>query len=216
VAKFQPAEVFNPVGEGEGLSEEARDFRDDGEDAEGLRIVNLSELAMILDISSTALTDQIRRDQTFPVLERGSNGVAYRFDLDAVKAYRDAKQAAIDEATARRNADLAKWRLDFYGETADPEESFTLSPAERRAEADAIRLEDYNRRQRGELVERSALISALASAVMALRQGLLPLATDFAKRHGLTREQRIELEGQIGARIDQLSDTLSDAGFYND
>jgi phage terminase Nu1 subunit (DNA packaging protein) len=178
------------------------------------RIVNLQELATLLKISTTALSDKIRLNDDFPIEARGSNGVAYRFDFDKVKPWWDADLRKAKRAGKARRSQLQLWGQEVYGESE--ESPALLSPADRKLLAAAIRTEDHNRRVRGDLVERAVFDTKLTAALVRLRQELLEVPTICAKRLGLDRDQRIVLEDLITGRLDEMAAALGNIEAHND
>ncbi len=81
------------------------------------RTANLQETAYILGITANTLSDKVRTDPHFPVLERGKHGTAYVFDVDQVVArgsstYREGivrpNRTSLKKA-GRRGSQAASW-----------------------------------------------------------------------------------------------------------
>lgn len=183
---------------------------------EGRRIVSQAELAYIRGCSSNALREFIRNHPDFPVLRRGSNGVAYEFDLDKVLAWYAAHDEAKSEKQRKRQAELDLWRRDFYGEEQTDEDAIKLSPAERKLLADAVRVEDYNRKIRQELIERAPVEAILNEASIRLRKSLLQIPIEFARARGLDRDDRLALERMIRNKLNGLAAELGKAELLED
>ena len=176
------------------------------EGGESRRIVNLVELAFVLDISTKALTEQIRQDPEFPVEERGSHGVPYKFDLDKVLPHREEKRREKDAAEHARREELRQWQLDLYGEA--PEADQGITPRERIALADAVTKEDYNRKIRNELLEKWRVAEKLRKAFGRMQKGFRQIAPEFARELGLERPQRIALDAMIRETVNATIDEV--------
>ncbi len=180
------------------------------------RTVNLTELADVLRVSTNTLREVVRKAADFPVVARGSNGVAYEFDLDDVVAWWRANDERVESEKADRRGQLDLWRSEIFGDRADDDRAAPgLTATERRAEFEAQLMADKLRRQRGETIERATLERIVAAAVAEVRNGMLQVPAEFAKRRSLDREARIELESMIERRLDNLADRLGDVGFYD-
>lgn len=170
-------------------------------------------MAYLLGVSTDTLREVIRKHADFPMRVRGAVGVPYEFDADQVAAWwrRNAEKIEEQEQARRRQLDL--WRREIYGKGEDPTDK-PLTVAERRALAEAARVEDYNRFRRGELVERARCESRLMTALIALRNELLQVPSEYARRHGLGRQERLELEALFEQRLSDLADRLGDADYH--
>jgi len=67
--------------------------------------VNMAELARALDTDVRQVQRWLERWPEFPVVTRGDRGVAYAFDLDAVRAF-VAERRAVDAATKGEPGEL--------------------------------------------------------------------------------------------------------------
>lgn len=73
-----------------------------------VEILNKRDLAHRLGVSVPSVSAWLLRyGAAFPVVERGARGMAWRFDLDAVRAFLAARQAEEAAAEARLGAQLA-------------------------------------------------------------------------------------------------------------
>ena len=165
---------------------------------------------------ANTLRDVIRRHPDFPVLQGGSNGIPYEFDADACAEWWRDHAAKIEEAEEARRAQLDMWRAELFGKDAAAEDADTrsLTPAERKAELEAQILEDKLRRARGELIDRASTMSALSTAIVELRNELMQIPAELARKADLEREDRIALEEMIERRLNGLARKLADLEFY--
>lgn len=177
------------------------------------RVCNLSELAFVTGVSATTLSKWAREQSDFPVAERGSNGRAYQFDAAAVQAWIDNHKAEADAEAEARQAQLALWRADMYGDDPNPEHR-PLTASERKAEAEAALAEDKVRRLRGELVELAPLEVCLTQALVELRNALSQVAAEVAREHGLPRETRIAMQNAVEHRMNAFADQIGDPATF--
>ncbi|HSF94832.1 MAG TPA: hypothetical protein VLA52_07380 [Thermohalobaculum sp.] len=173
--------------------------------------VNLTELAQITGRSVPTLKKLIAAHDDFPVASRGSNGVAYSFDARAVKAWLDQQTSLGQAEDAERRRQLELWRAELYGPPPPVEGPAVMTPAQRKAEAEAVRIEDYNRRQRAELLPRAPMAALIDASVVALRKELMQIPAEHCRARGHGREERLALEALIAARLERLADRLGDA-----
>jgi predicted DNA-binding transcriptional regulator AlpA len=173
------------------------------------RRVNLSELAYVVGLSDTTLQRLIRDNPDFPCNERGSNGVPYQFEVDAVAAWLKARKDRDDDHARRRKEQLAQYRLELFGENDPNAELADLSPADRRAEIAARFDEDRLRRARGELIDRDGLVASLGQAIVAVRSDLERLPEHFAREVNLSRADRVILDRMLRARLAALADRFA-------
>lgn len=172
------------------------------------RLVNQTELADVMGISTITLRDLIRKNPDFPVEARGDHGVAYEFDIDQVQAWRQQNQADIAAMSASRVEELKQMRLNWAGEPVVDDPTMGLSPTDRRAELDAQRAHDVMAAQRGALLAKSDVDHAVRQALSELTKGLRQVGADLARDHGLSREQRIALDARIRQAMNQTTDKL--------
>lgn len=176
-------------------------------------VVSLEECADLLRpaVSLNTLRRRIKEAPAGVVLEEGDHGRAYRIDFRAAAAWWQALAEQKGAASADRQRDLDLFVASVYGPGgSDPVDAQgqPITPAQRRAMAEAEMVEDKLRRGRGELVEVGPLRVALLDAVTELRKRLVALPTRFAKRHNLDREQRLALEAMIAEELDGLARDL--------
>lgn len=174
------------------------------------RHVNLTELSTVMGLSTNTISDLIRLNEDFPIVERGSNGVSYKFDADVVAAWWRGHKAKADAADAERRAELAELQRELFGETpaASAMPGRVLTPAERKLAAEAAFLEDKLRRARGELADASEWEAALQTMLVALRQSAMRAVTDVARRQGLDRTVRVEIERGMAAALNGMAEAL--------
>jgi phage terminase Nu1 subunit (DNA packaging protein) len=173
-----------------------------------LRIVNMEEMADILRISIPTLKRLMKRYPDFPVVARGSNGVPWQFDADAVIAFVRARREAEAAASAERDADLAQISLPL--EEAVPPEERALSASDRLKNAQAMLKEDEVARQRGFLVLTSEMRQRLAPAWAELGQSLQAMPATLGRRHNLPDAVVRDMRAMIAAKQREIHATLQD------
>lgn len=181
-------------------------------DADPPSIVNLGELAEMMGVSEKTLAALIHDNaDSFPVVARGSKGVPYEFEPAAVARWWRDHKTAVDDATAKRRAQLAQMRLDLFAMEDESPELHGLTPAERKAEMEARLLEIKLRERTGQLVEAGPLGALLAEIAIGFRTGMMQVPIEFARAEQLTREQRTRLNHLIESQLGELARRFSTA-----
>lgn len=156
---------------------------------DGPKIVGKAELAATLGWGRERLDRRILSDPDFPIVKRASKGVPWEFDLDEVRAY------------------LAE-------NEAKPKASAEQTPRARRETAMAVALEDKNRRERGELVEREAMRTALTTAMARMGKNFDGAPETIARRLSLTDDEmeiiRSILDECRRSAVEDLREVLTD------
>lgn len=111
-------------------------------------IVNQTQLAEVLGMTGRNLVETyVKPDPDFPILERGSEGKGYRYDLNKVLAHLVKRTRAMIAANEKRNIAQAE-RL---GVTV-PEEDRGIPLSELREQIDlSLKVQAERRRQEGEI-----------------------------------------------------------------
>lgn len=150
------------------------------------QIINLAELAAACGVSDQAIRKELGQDPDFPVVQRGGNGVEFKFSAHRVINYMLDKE--------RRRISQRRGRLDLIralgGITVERPNDENLSVAELKA-IDAIQLNAQKRKiQQGEYVlasehERavSDIFTTVQTEVLAMRAHMDPAGhweADFA------------------------------------
>ena len=115
------------------------------------------------------------------MVSKGKNGIAYEIDPDEAMAWWRAHHQAESAKAAERQRQIDMWAAELYGPAEEEDGAVGLSAVERKALADAIRVEDYNRARRGELIERAPLAARLVAAMLTLRRDLLQIPADYCR-----------------------------------
>jgi phage terminase Nu1 subunit (DNA packaging protein) len=164
-----------------------------------MKTLNMAQLCHALKpaVSMPTLRKIIAGNDDFPVVSRGGNGTAWRFDPAAARAWwaKHCDGLAADDTTRKRK--LGRWWQQAYGG-----DEAAVSFDDRKKAAEIAYLEDRNRRVRGELVEARRVEAALAVAAVTLRNSLLQVPAEFAKRcAGLKRGDAAILTEIIERRL---------------
>lgn len=148
--------------------------------------VSKRELSKHLGCSKPTIDALIDRYPEFPIVARGSNGLAWRFDLAAVTAFLQARRAEEARTEAARNEQLAEQlaQLTLPGLGPEPEER-GYSPREKKTEIEAELLRDKLARDRGELVPAAEVSAALKAAFALLGSRLEVIVPQVAADHHL-------------------------------
>ena len=178
--------------------------------------VNLDEMAALLKCSLPTMR-KLAKLESFPVIARGSHGVPWQLDPEAVTAFLQARREAEAAAGAARDEALAQLSLP---ESILSGDEATASAAERLKTAQAIRAEILNAREAGFLVSTTDMRARLASAWPPLMQSILAMPQQLGRRHNLpdavVRDARRYLEEQLRETVRLLQDLLPDDAAPNE
>jgi len=171
-------------------------------------VVNMEELSAVIGHSLPKLRRDIDGDPDFPVLERGTNGQAYKLDVRDVKKWYEAQAAETAEAEHSRRQDLADLQKELFGEAVDGDELLILTPAAREKLAAARYRENQLAEQQGRLVKSEEVRFIFEQTMIVLRKEFQTLSADVCKKWGLDRPARIEIEDTIKGALDRAADRL--------
>lgn len=173
---------------------------------------SLGELAALPGMpSEPTLRKMIAENEDFPIISRGSNGVAYEFDLTQAALFiRGLREK--EEAAARARADeVRQFGLELLGADAASTSSGSvgLSPAERKAmlEEELIAIKVAERR--GELVRKSSVELAVSTALVKLQQQGKSFSARLAKRADVPRPVLVVIDQMIEADQIAFADMLA-------
>jgi hypothetical protein len=161
-------------------------------------LVNKRELAKAMAVSEPTIESWL--DLGMPVVSKGSNGVAYEFDLDAVRSWKASRdQASRDEVERRQNELFGDGiRLAPDGDVRQLRERAAL-------ETDIMVLSAKRR----ELIPRKEVEDDYAAVFGLIRQHLLSLDAALTKSAGLTHAQQQEHRRLIRIVMDSLARAIS-------
>lgn len=179
---------------------------------EGLT-ANMQEMADILRISLPTLRDMIRDYADFPVLARGKNGVAWKFEPATVIAFVKAKREAEATSKAERSQLLAQISLPEDLITPPDQQGLTAKEREQRARAGLK--EDELAKQRGFLVSTHEMRSRITPVWQLVQTGMLSIPSRVGRKHNLPdaviRDIRRETESVLRQAHAKAADLLRDA-----
>lgn len=173
-------------------------------------LVNKRELAKILKCSLPTVGALVDRYADFPVERRGSNGVEWQFDPEAVTTFlqqkREEETAAAAEAHQQRAELLDQFRLPI--DDIAPSDDAGLTPQQRLASARARQIEDRMAREAGLLVPTTEVRARLSAALAQLNQFLAALPGSIGRRYNLpdpvVRDMRRTIEQQQRQFLQEL------------
>lgn len=171
--------------------------------------LTLAQVARATGLSENTIGKYVERlDDPLPCVQRGGNGVAYRFDPDQVKAWFEAQEAK--EAAAQRAADERTRQLGLelgVELTRDPAVQ-PLTQAERaaalRAELDATKIAEM----RGRLIDANEARAFIVSAGALASRRLQALADTLQAELDLTDHQVTRINAAIGDGLNDFCDEL--------
>lgn len=175
------------------------------------RSLNMGQCAKALDVSVPMITRYL--DHGLPVLERGSNGQAYKFQASEVWAWkqtRDADQAAEKAAADRAAAQMALEFRNPDDDDRDPDRP-VMSAKEIMEESKADYEWNKARELRGDLV-RADKVRRLFETVLAEARTQFVSLVDFAEMEfGLTPDQVRTLQTRVDGTLLQMRRELGTA-----
>lgn len=174
--------------------------------------VSLGELAAMAGMpSEPTLRKMIAEHADFPVLARGTNGVAYEFDAELACAFVKSLREREEEKARARAAEVRQFNLEYLGADAVVDQSSVgLSASERKAllEEELIAMKVAERR--GELVRKSTVDAAIAAVFDLLSQRRRSLSARLAKRTDLTRQQQTLLDQLLERESHDLAEKFEE------
>ncbi len=176
-------------------------------------VVNLDEFSELCGRTPETMRDYIRAVEGEPawLIERGTRGRGYRIEAEGGLAWWKALQAADENASAERLAQLQQLRFELLGDSSGSEEELSLSGKQRReeyaAEFERIRLA----KMMGKLVDTEELVPALMAAVVESRRRLGLVPGEFAALTGMSQDEVKPLGAMIEKAVDDFVTTFTTA-----
>jgi phage terminase Nu1 subunit (DNA packaging protein) len=171
-------------------------------------IIGKAALAEALGMSAPTLDALLRRHPDLPVAFRGTRGIAWRFDLEAVQQFLLALKAAKADAATRRAAQ-AEQCSDEVGATR----AAARTPRHRLALARAQRVERELAVKTGALAPTSEVRQALTAAFACLQRDLRSFLRALAREHhwpdAVLRRHEAELARMQRAYVAEMRDELA-------
>jgi phage terminase Nu1 subunit (DNA packaging protein) len=156
---------------------------------------NFEEMADKLGISKPTLREWISRYEEFPVLARGSNGIAWRFDPGEVIAFVTRKREEEAAADAQRMELLGQMPLPFEAPADGTARGVDL--AEMGQLYKLARAADELALSRGQLLRVADVREPLAEMIARLRSSALSLPRRWGTRHNLPAPVVAELKRDL-------------------
>lgn len=188
------------------------------EQAERLTVNKRELAARILKCSLPTLDRLLEDYRDFPVIARGSNGVEWEFDPEAVQEFLRQQRAAEERAEEQRKDLFKQFSLPIDDIAAD--DAVNLTPAQRNQLARARLVEQKLARESGFLISTAELRPKLMVAFERLAKQLDALPDQIAREFGLpeevTRRMRASMNDSRRALVQDVqqalrAQTLSDA-----
>lgn len=162
--------------------------------------VNLGEMARLAGVSEPTLRRWVQ--EKCPVEERGANGVAYKFDPDAVKAWRAARDRDEADAESERQRQIVERQGEMFAGQKMAPEGFDIErhKAAIQLEREAITLS----RLKGGLIEADEVRRTAEAMFGIMRQRLLAFVPNLTRASGLTPDQQQEGDKQVRALLEDM------------
>lgn len=170
-------------------------------------VVNRAQLARAMAVSENTITKWI--GQGLPVLEEGTNGREYAFQLGDCYAWRRRREEEDRHARAAADAASAQLAMQFIG-ADENDELAGLSARQIEDLSDALYKRNRTAEQQGELV-RAHRVRGLFESMMVLMVNTLEALPDYAEREfGLSPEQVERLQGRCGQALNDCRQQLEE------
>lgn len=172
-------------------------------------LVNKAELALVIDVSATTLAEWIAADPEFPVVRRGSHGVAWQFDPSAVQAYLQARRERERDRraeVARRETEAALPLLAAVGAAAD--DASPLTASNRLALSRARLVEQRIAAEASMLVPVADIQRALGGPLAALAAFWSELGQDLVRLYNLDDDCAAGLQSRLAHAHQRLLEQL--------
>ena len=170
-------------------------------------MLSLVEVADTFSVSEPTVRSWIK--DGCPVVEGGSAGKPYKFDGDAVLAWRREREAQAVADAAERAAERARLQeqLDLLGGSA--EGVYALSPKARSEYYDSEAKRMAVARQRGELVERAAMVREIAAVFAYIGDRLQALPDDLERAANLQPDATARAVVSVDAIQAEIAERLA-------
>lgn len=165
------------------------------EQAERLTVNKRELAARILNCSLPTLDRLLEDYRDFPVITRGSNGVEWEFDPEAVQEFLR-QQRANEQRDAEKRADLFK-QFSLPIDDLPGNEGADLSPKQRAELARARLIEQKVAKESGFLISVSELRPKLSMTFDRLGRALNALPDQISREFGLPEEVTRRIKGAI-------------------
>ena len=162
--------------------------------------VNKRELALALGCSEPTIDNWMAK-RGLPAVDKGSNGVAYRFDLAACRAWKADQDAAEQRAAEQLNGEL-------FGDGQQLAPAGNARDVIQRLEAE--RLAQNLSAQRRELIPRREVEDDFRAVFGSFRQALLGLEASLVRACSLTGGQVDEAKRQVRGCMRNLAQAIAD------
>jgi phage terminase Nu1 subunit (DNA packaging protein) len=163
-------------------------------------VVNRRQLATAFGVSENTIDRWV--GQGMPVLEAGSNGRSYQFQLSACWSWRERQKSAEQEANDKAEHAVRQLRLALLGGTSGggDDQARALSPKERAAIYEAEIAYTRLLRERGELIPVGEVVETFEGVFGLVRAAILDMPDRLAREIALDGGQ-VERVVRIGDEI---------------
>lgn len=173
-------------------------------------LVNMRQLAAYLRTSRQTLSVWLDRWADFPVVERGTNGREYRFDVRAVSTFLRAKRDEQARSTAERDQALSQLAFPFDPPPDEPPEP-RLSLKDQVEALKLRRLQREEAERSGRLVEAAGVADLLTTCLTTLQRTLRAGIRQAGLEHNLPDPVIRALEARLA---DAQRAFVRDAGAF--
>lgn len=173
------------------------------EDAE----LNRAQLAAAFGTSANTI-DRWREDG-MPVLQEGTNGQAYVFQLSECWAWKAERDDARKDASEKAERAVQQMRMELVGGSVG-ETDMALSNKERKEIYEVTVAYDRLAKERGDLIPRKEVVDLFNKVLGEIRSGIIGLPDILARDAGLTGKQAEQAVAATDELLAQLHRGLND------
>lgn len=160
---------------------------------------SLSDLEPVLNVSTNTLTDW-HRNEGMPVKQQGGNGRAYVFQLSEVWAWHKHRDETRARTEDHKRAQLKALHASLFPEGEEPDDTATMTDAQRKAFYDAQILYTRTEEFRESYCARDDVRQAFDALLMAIRDPLLSFP-DMLEREAAATPSQVELSQKVVDRM---------------
>lgn len=172
--------------------------------------MNLKTLARAMQRSGVTITQWV--DQGMPVHEAGGNGRAYTFRLSHCHAWRMWREDRQNEQQRKADSTADQYALMFLGGEDQVPDVPALTPKQMREYAEAELKRNQAAEQRGDLMRRLHVETAMEDVLVAFRSGVASLPDWLEQEFSLSPAQVDKAQSYIDGLLTDVRQRLTRSG----
>ncbi|HZQ01405.1 MAG TPA: terminase small subunit [Reyranella sp.] len=170
-------------------------------------LVNKAELARVFGVSAPTVDRWIV--DGCPIVKGGSNGVAYEFDTDQVKDWKDRREADDKRQAEEREQEIRRIQSEMFA-ADEPLGPAGMSQAEIRTYLENQQRVEVLKRQRGERLDRADVLNDYQAVFNVVRQHTLGWSTTVGRLLSLDAAQQALVERLVRELLGDMMRQIKD------